>query len=143
MASITGATTVISLSITGIFSSPQQLQGFAADDVFGTNPIDSAEFYMGVDGKMSGGFVYVPIGQNYHLQADSPSNVLFDTWWTTMVAQRNVFFAQGVAIFTAIGTKWNMTNGLLTSYTPTPTVKKLLQPRTHGITWESISPAAS
>src|SRR6266478_393292 len=106
MASITGATTIITITIPPLFSSPQQLQGFAADDVFETDPIDSIERYMGVDGIMSAGFVFVPITQHFALQADSPSNAVFDQWWNAQFAAKDVLFASGVAILIALGTKW-------------------------------------
>ena len=52
---ITGASAVIMLSVPGLFSTPQQLQGFATDDIFDTAAIASAETLMGVDGNLSGG----------------------------------------------------------------------------------------
>lgn len=143
MASITGATSTIALSIPGLFPAPQLLKGFEADNVFDTEPIDSAEFYMGVDGKLSAGFVFVPVRQTFMLQADSASNQLFDLWWTTMQQTKDVLFASGIVTLTAIGTKWAMNNGILTSFPPMPAVKKLLQPRHYTVTWESITPAVT
>lgn len=143
MASITGATSTIALSIAGLFPAPQLLKGYEADNVFETDSIDSAEFYMGVDGKLSAGFVFVPVRQTFMLQADSSSNALFDLWWTTMQQSRDVLFATGVVTLTAISTKWAMNNGILTSYPPMPNVKKLLQPRHFTVTWESITPAVT
>jgi hypothetical protein len=143
MPSITGATSTFTLTIPGLFGAPQTLQGFEADNVFDTEPIDSAEYYMGVDGILSAGFVFVPIRQTVMLQADSPSAPIFDAWWTTMQAIKDVLFANGNVVLTAIGTKWNMSNGILTSYQPMPNVKKLLQPRHFTITWNTISPSAS
>lgn len=141
MASLTGANAVIMMSVAGVFPAPQQLEGFAADDVFDTDAIESAETVMGVDGRLSAGFVYVPVRQNYSLQADSPSIDFFDTWWATQQQQRDIFRSTGVTILSAVGKKWNMTRGVLTSYTPIPSVKKLLQPQRFAITWEAILPA--
>lgn len=141
--SLTGATAVIQLSIAGLFPTPQQLQGFAADDVFDTDAIESAEVLMGVDGIMSAGFVFVPVPQTYTLQADSPSVFIFDQWWAAQQAAEDTFPASGVVYLTAIGAKYNMTNGVLTSWKPTPDVKKLLQPRKFRITWQRIFPTLS
>lgn len=139
--SITGANAAFILTIPSVFPAPQQLQNFAADDVFDTEPLESAEVLMGVDGKMSGGFVFVPVKQVIALQADSPSNSLFDAWWASQQVAKAIFEAQGVVILTDLGTKWVLVNGVLTTYPPIPNVKKLLQPRRFGITWESVSPA--
>ena len=54
---ITGSSAIVMLSIPGLFTQPQQLQGFDMDDVFDTDQIASVETKMGVDGRLSGGFV--------------------------------------------------------------------------------------
>lgn len=143
MPDITAANAQFMLSITSLFPAPVQLQGFAADDVFDTEEIESVEHVMGVDGKLSAGFVFKAVPQTITLQADSSSMALFDSWWGAMQFGRQTFFANGIVILPAIGTKWAMTNGVLARYKPTPDVKKLLQPRKFGLVWESISPALS
>lgn len=143
MASLTGATAVYQLSITGLFPAPQQLQGFAADDVFDTPSIQSADVLMGVDGFMSAGFQFVPIKQTISIQADSASNDIFDQWWEASQQNQDVFFANAVVLLTALGKKWTMTRGVLTGYMPIPDVKKLIQPRKFEITWNSMSPAVT
>ena len=141
MASLTGANAVYMLSIPNLFAVPQQLQGFAADDVFDTDAIESTEILMGVDGIMSAGFVFVPVRQNIALQADSPSTFIFDTWWAAQQQAQDVFFAAGTVLLTAVGKKWTLTKGALTGYKPIPDTKKLLQPQRFGITWQQIFPA--
>lgn len=141
MASITGANATFLLAISQLFPIPLQLQGFAADDVFSTDPLDSTEVLMGVDGKLSAGFVYVPVKQHIALQADSPSSVIFDGWYLAQQTAQDVYFASGIVQLRSIGTSWVLNNGVLTTYPPLPDVKKLLQPRKFGITWESVSPA--
>jgi hypothetical protein len=138
---ITGANAVYLLSITDLFPAPQQLQGFAADDVFETDPLTSVETIMGVDGHMSAGFVFVEVKQNISIQADSDSNAIFEAWWGAQQVSKSVLFANGVIILTDVGTKWAMVNGVLSTFPPIPNAKKLLQPRRYGITWESITPA--
>ena len=141
MASITGANAVIMLTAVPLFAIPQQLQGFAADDVFDTDAIESAETVMGVDGRLSAGFVFVSIRQSYRLQADSPSINFFDVLWGAQQQIRETYRINGVVLLTAVGKKWTMNNGVLTGYKPIPDTKKLLQPQPFTITWESIFPA--
>lgn len=150
MGTITGANAVFTLQISPpafapqvsatLFANPQQLQGFAADDSFATEPVASVEVLMGVDGILSAGFVYVPIRQTIALQADSPSNALFDNWWNAMQTTKDVFLAQGVITLTTIQTKYSLLNGSLTTFHPIADVKKLLQPRRFGITWQAVTP---
>lgn len=141
MASITGSTAVYQLAVGGLFNTPQRLQGFAADDVWSTPAVQSAEVLMGVDGVMSAGFVFVPIVQSISIQADSDSGILFDEWWAAQQAAEDIYFANATVVLKALGQKWNMNRGVLTSYAPIPDVKKLIQPRKFEITWNGMSPA--
>lgn len=137
---ITAANAVLTLTIVPLFTVPQQLQQFAADDVYDLEQVQSVEVLMGVDGKMSGGFVYKEINQDIILQADSPSNDVFDTWWTSMQATKGLYVANGLIRLPAIGKKFTQVNGQLTGY-KLPGAKKLIQPRRYRITWESIAPS--
>jgi hypothetical protein len=139
--SITGATAAYQLSVRDLYDDPQLLQGFAADDVFSTPAIKSVETMMGVDGFLSGGFVFTEIVQSISLQADSDSNDIFDNWWASMQAQEEVFIGDAVIVLKALGRKWTMTRGFLTSYSPIPDTKKLIQPRKYEITWNLSSPS--
>lgn len=141
MSSITSANAVLAIAVPPLFAVPQQLQGFAVDDVYDVPQIKSVEVAMGVDGVLSGGFVFVQIPQTISLQADSPSNALFDTWWTQMQAAQDVYVANGLIRLPGISTKFTQTRGFLTGYKPAPAAKKTLQPRVYEITWERIVPA--
>ena len=141
MPSITSANAILTLAIPLLFPTPVQLQGFAADDVYDIPRIKSVETLMGVDGVLSGGFIYVEVLQDIMLQADSPSNSLFDTWWTQMQAAVDVYPANGSIVLPGIATKFTMVNGYLTGYTPAPAAKKVLQPRRFEISWNSIVPS--
>lgn len=140
---ITSANAVIMLSSPLIFPVPQQLQQFAADDVYGTDPIPAGENVMGVDGHLTSGFVYAPVTQRYNLMADSPSNFFFDQIAQQERAQKTKFELQGVILLTSVGSKFTMVRGFLTTWQPIPDAKRVLQSRTHTITWESVTPTPS
>ncbi len=138
---ITSADAIYMLTIPSIFPVPQQLQGFAADDVFSTDAQQVAQTTMGVDGLLSAGFVFVSVNQMIALQADSDSNVLFDAWQEAQKAAKTIFPAIGLVILPSLQRKWSMTKGILKTYPPLPDAKATLQPRRFGIEWERISPA--
>jgi len=138
---ITSANAVYMLSISNLFDSPQQLQGFSADDIFTTEPLASAEAIMGLDGRLSAGFVFVPTTQSIMLQADSLSNDIFDQWWLAQQIAKDMYFANAVIVLTSIGKKWTMTKGVLSSFPPLPDAAKTLRPRRFSIIWESGTPA--
>lgn len=138
MKSITSANSVLYLSISNLYPVPQQLQGFAADDIFDLGDIAPSEVLMGVDGKLSAGFVHVPIPQGIMLQADSDSNDLFDAWFAAQQAAGEVYFANGIVRLPSVQRSYVLKKGALTGYKPAPDAKKTLQPRKYSITWESF-----
>jgi tail fiber protein gp32 len=139
--SITSANAVLTLSIPLLFPFPQRIQGFATDDIYDVPAIKKVETQMGVDGVLSAGFVYVEIPQDITLQADSISNLFFDTWAQQMNAAQDVYEASGEIVLPGISTKFQQIRGFLTGYTPVPAGKKTLQPRKYQITWQNIAPS--
>lgn len=136
--SITAADAKILLSITGLFDVPQLLQGFSVDDVFDVPSLSRKEVQMGVDGHMSAGFINVVVPMGIMLNADSPSNLLFEAWDAAEVALQGTYFANGIVRLPAIQRTYALTKGVLTEYSPAPAAKKVLQPRKFTITWEKI-----
>lgn len=143
MGNITAANAVYILTIPNVLLAPAQLQGFAADDIFDTEPLEAAETLMGVDGVLSAGFVFVPVNQSITLQADSASNAVFDAWWTQEQANKTKFAASGQIKLTGIGTKWALTNGFLVTYPVIPNAGRTLKPRKFMIRWQTAFPQAS
>lgn len=141
MGTITSADAVLTLAIPPLFNTPQQLQGFATDDIYNIPRIRSVETAMGVDGVLSAGFVFKEIVQEIMLQADSLSNEIFEIWWTQMQAAKATYPASGLIKLPSIATKFTQINGYLTGYTPAPPAKRTLQPRAYEITWQTIAPA--
>jgi hypothetical protein len=143
MATLTVANSIIMLSVNGLYGTPQQLQGYAADDVFDAEEVDAAETSMGVDGNLSGGLIYVEKPWMISLQSNSPSNDVFDNWIQSQFAQNDIYTADMTIALPGLGTSYAFTNGILKKYPPMPSGKKILQPRKFTIVWESISPSNS
>lgn len=135
---LTAANSILLLSIEGLYGAPQQIQGFSADDVTDIGNVSSAETMMGVDGHLSGGFTPVPFVQSIVLQADSLSNDIFDRWFGAQMTTRETYVASGTIILPGTQRKYSCVRGFLTGYKPIPGVKKILQPRSYEITWESV-----
>lgn len=141
MATLTAANSVYMLTIIGLFDVPQQLQGFAADDMWDTDAVESAELLLGVDGVLSAGWVPTMKKQTISIQADSASNLLFDGWATAQESARELYVAGATIRLPGVATSYALVRGFLTSYRPMPPVKKILQPRQYGVTWNLILPA--
>ena len=141
MADITAANSVFMISIAQIYTTPQQLQGYAMDDVFDVPAVKPVETMMGVDGKLSAGFQNFPFVLSVSLQADSASNLIFENWLAKMQQGLTALNAQATISLPSIGRKYSMTNGFLTDAPPIASAKKVLQPRKYELTFETVTPA--
>jgi hypothetical protein len=133
--SLTSANAILLIGIVGLYDAPQQIQGFGTDDAFDVDALENAETAMGVDGKFSAGYVPRERKMSIVLQADSLSNDLFDNWNSASETARTIYWANGQLSIPSIRKKYTLSDGVLTSYKPLPGGKKILQPRTHVITW--------
>lgn len=138
---ITSANSVIMLGVNTIFSVAQQLQGYAAEDIFDTDDVDLAEVVLGLDGKQSSGWVPYNVKWRFTLMPNSDSILLLDTWITSQNVLKDVYTAFGVVTLRGPGKKFTLNNGTLTRGKVMPDAKKTLQPQTYEITWESVLPA--
>lgn len=138
---ITSANAIFTLTIPGIYDSPVQLQHWAADKAWSTEAIDLAETSMGVDGRMSAGYVPNVTKQTITLQADSDSNDVFDTLIDATQTTQDVFFINGSLVIPGVNEAWSMVRGVLSNYKAMPDGQKTLQPRDFVITWERVNKA--
>lgn len=138
MSSITSANSVLLLGVVGLFAVPQQLQGFGADDAFSIDPVDISETVMGVDGKMSSGWIPQIKVMNVTLQADSASNTFFEAWYAAQEAARETYAAFGTIVQPSVGKAYALTNGVLSNFSPMADSKKVLQARKFQIKWQSV-----
>ena len=136
---ITSANSVFTLVVAGLFPAPVQLRGYACDKAFTTEAVDLAEVQMGVDGRMTAGFVPNPVKQTITLQADSPSKDIFTAIIQAMKTAREVFYISGSISLPSTGESFALTRGILTNAKQIPDAQKVLQPVDYVITWESVN----
>lgn len=138
MPDITSANAVIIISVPLLLPVPQQLQGFAVDDIYDTDEIAETDTLMGADGILSGGKVFAAIPQNFMLQADSPSISFFDAWAAGQNVQIGAFAAQATTTFPNLGRSFTMVNGYLERRKALPDAKRVLQPQRFRIVWNRV-----
>lgn len=141
--SITSASAILQISVATIFPTPQQIQQFSADNIFEIDELEVAETSMGVDGVLSAGWVWNEVSWNISLQANSPSNALFDQWYQAEQTAQDKYAASGIVTLKSIGTKFILSNGFLKRFTPMPAAGKTLHTRRFGIAWNKVSAAPS
>lgn len=136
---LTAANAIIMIGVQGLFDTPRRLQGFAADNVTTIDPVSNAETSMGVDGRLSAGFIHNPIPQTITLQADSESVDMFEFWNASQRQRREAYICFGSILLRATGKRYVMTRGFLTSASVMPAVNRTLQPRQFTLTWENVT----
>lgn len=140
MGDITGANALIIISWPLLLPVPVQLAGFATDDVFDTEEVNSGETMMGVDGILSAGMVFEKTPTVFTFQADSPTIPTFETVDAAQQSNTAMYQAQGNVTLTAVGRSYQLVNGYLVKLPRLPNVKRLLQPRKFRMEWQSIIP---
>lgn len=138
MATITSANSAFSLAVTNLYPAPQRIQGYAADDAFSSDAVEMAEIVMGVDGHMSGGFVFNPTELKVAIMPDSPSLEFFENWMTAQRTAREVYYCNGSISVPSIKRKYSLMNGILKSGNKMVNAKKVLEAVTFTIAFEQV-----
>ncbi len=143
MATLTVANSVFTLSCPDLDIAPVQIQGFATDDAFDTTAVKPVETIIGVDGRMSKGFVAFTVPFKFMLQADSPSILIMDAIQEAQEIKQEAFTLYASIVAPGLGKLWTFSNGGLTGYKKTPQAKKLMGPLDYEITWEKVISAVA
>jgi hypothetical protein len=130
MGTITSANVTVYLTLPDVFTSPQLIEGFAADDAFTQEAADLAETRMGVDAKLSGGYTPSVKRWTVALQPDSPSLPVFYTWKAAIEAALDQFpDGSGITItMPSIGSAFDLNRLFFKNSSMMPSAKKLLEP---------------
>lgn len=138
---ITSANSILTMIVPGLFPVPVSIQGYSTDDAFMLDALDLAETVMGVDGRMSAGYVPKEVKLTVTLQADSASKDFFAILTQAVKTAREVFYMSATLSLPSTGEAFTFTRGILTSVEQIPSAKKMLQPQKFVITWESVNRA--
>jgi hypothetical protein len=137
---ITSANSVFTITVPGLFPAPVQLQGYSAERAWNSDQQDLAETQMGVDGRMTAGYVPNPVKQTISLQADSPSKAIFKAIAAAMQSSKDVYYISGAIDLPSTGESFSGVRGVLVNFKPLPDAAKVLQPMDFAIVWESLLP---
>lgn len=135
---ITAVNAKYALAVPPVFAVPQTLKGFSADTMFTTEALENVELVQGVDGELSGGFVFNPVPQNIEIMPDSDSLGLFEAWYNYQLTTQETVTASGSIVIPSVGKSYTMQKGFLSSYMPIVDAKKVLQAVRIRITWKRV-----
>lgn len=137
---LTAANAILMIGFQGLYDTPRRIQGFAADNVTTVDPVTNAETSMGIDGRLSAGFVHNPIQQSITLQADSESIDIFELVIASQRQRRETYWAFGSILLRATGKRYVMNRGVMTAGSIVPAINKTLQPRQFTFVWQDVTP---
>ena len=141
MRTITSANSVFMLGASKLFNIPIQMQGYAADDAFSSEDVEFMEKYIGVDGKLSAGFIPYIVMLDFTLAADSASNLIMDAIITTEKAIREKLELNATIVIPGVGFTYAFTKGYLDKGSVIPSSGKTLKPRKFSLAFQDVSPA--
>src|SRR5689334_3137167 len=119
---------------------PTLIEGYSSDSAFLFDTPAVAEALIGVDGKMSAGYLPSITRQTIQLQADSASVRYFYDLLAATKAAREIAWMYGSIAIPSVGFSFTLTKGVLEQMTQAPPVGKILQPQTFQIAWNDIQP---
>lgn len=135
---ITSADSTFVISSADFALAAAALEGYAADAAFAMDNVDTAETSLGVDGKLSAGWIPRSYNQTITLQADSPSRVVFDAIQAAQDAGRTIYRLNGVVNMPGNKYTYVLSRGVLKNYSAMPGAQRTLQPMTFTVEWESV-----
>ena len=125
--SLTSANSVIILGVYNLLP-PQQIQGYAADDIFTSEAIDNAETSMGLDGKFSAGWVPVPVSVTFMLQANSDSISFFEALYSSEQQIRGKYQIFGTIVIPELGRSYTGDKGFCATTSRWRTLQRFCNP---------------
>jgi hypothetical protein len=126
-ATLTNANSSMAMTTEALYPSAQRIQGYATDDAYEGAAVENGEYLMGIDGKLSAGFVFNAAGLTMTLQADSPSLLLFENIYQYEQTNRTKLLQQVTISIPGLGRRYSYKDGYMTSY-KVPAGKKIMQP---------------
>lgn len=126
-ATLTTANSSIAITVQGLYPSSTLLSGYAADNIFEAAEVENGEYSMGIDGKLSKGFVFNEIPFTLTLQADSPSLRIFEQVWQYEVSNRDKLDVGLTVALPSAGLRYGLKDGAMRSY-KAPAGQRILQP---------------
>ena len=115
--------------------------GDAVDTAWSLEDVETAVAQVGVDGKMSAGWVPRLNAMTISFTPDSESITMFDAIVTAQDTMKTIYTVQGTLSLPSVNKAYTLSNGVITQFKAIPDGGRVLQPQSYRITWESVKPA--
>lgn len=137
-----GIQTGLSTSL-GAFASlmgvPTRIEGWASDNAFSTDQVESSQMVQGIDGKAHTGWVPFLVPFNVSLYPDSPSQDYIDQIVGIERTMRESLLISAVLIVPATLKKFYFSNGVIARVTPFASHGRVQSAQATGFVFESCT----
>lgn len=133
---ITAANVKMVLVADILYPTGKNIDGFANDSLRSLDDLTLSESVMGVDGKLSHGFVKNPVTINLDLMPDQQGYKTFDNISQHMRTFNTILTLSLTIIDPTLNKKYTLTNGALTSWKAMPDATSTMQASTATMTFQ-------
>ena len=135
---ITAADAEIVLTVDVLYPQGINLEGFTVDTGLTADEVTFAETRMGVDGKLAVGYVPPPKPVSVALEANSPSQEVFENIYREIETNRRFYTCSLQMVIPSSGKIYTWTDGAVTGGKTSPDIKKTLDPTTWKMTFAKL-----
>ncbi len=136
---ITSANSKLRIVVPALFPGGFDVDDYAVDAMWSTEAVQNAEDAMSADGKYHAGYIFNPIAFTINLMPTSAAGALLDQWWSAERTAVAKFQCNAYLSVPALDSSFQMVNGIVYSWTPTPNGSRILQPRAATFRFENTT----
>lgn len=138
---ITSANSTLIITVSALAIASVAMEGYAVDNAWTLDDAETAVAQVGVDGKMTAGWVPRLNPLTLSFAPNSPSVATLSTIINAQDTQKTIYTLQGVLSCPSVGKSWTLSNGVLTRGKMIPDGSRILGPQSFQMTFEAVRPA--
>ena len=136
---ITSANSSLRITITTLYPSGVDVDGYEADRMFETAAVENAEFVMGADGQLYQGWIPNMIPLTINIMPNSSFGQILDELFAYENTSKSKLSINAVLTVPALDATFTYVNGGMATWTPSVTGARVLQGRPAIFNFESVT----
>ena len=125
---LTATDAIVAVSVQGLFSVPQIVDGFEIDNAWQLSDTTIAQTVMTLDGELTGGYVPSIVDFTVNILPTSNSKQFFDVWMQNSRQNQTMFKGLFNITIPALSANYTLSNVILVTGKVLPNVNSILQP---------------
>ena len=138
---ITSANSTLIITVSALAIASVAMEGYAVDNAWALDDAETAVAQVGVDAKMTAGWVPRLTPLTLSFAPNSPSVATLSAIITAQDTNMTIYTLQGVLSCPSVSKSWTLSNGVLTRGKIIPDGSRILGPQSFQLTFESARPA--